>query len=134
MTTKVYTTDMSIKRLNTYRYNTLDMKSTFLTFILLACGFTFAFAQKGDRLKERLRSERAAVYTSVLQLTSDEAQQFWPIFNQFIDDREKVQHELKNLRRDNLSDSEAETQIKKDRKSTRLNSSHLDLSRMPSSA
>jgi hypothetical protein len=102
--------------MNTYhtsRYNTFIMRSTLLTTLLLALCFTFSHAQRGGKVKDRLRSERVAVYTQVLQLTSDEAQQFWPIFNQFIEEREKVQQELKNLKRDNLSDAEAEAQIKK---------------------
>jgi hypothetical protein len=89
------------------------MRSAFLAIIFLAFGFTFATAQNGQRIKDKLRSERAAVYTEVLQLTPEEAQQFWPVFNQFINEREKVQQELKNLKRDNLSDAEAEAQIKK---------------------
>jgi hypothetical protein len=99
--------------INTNRNNTLNMRSAFLAIIFLAFGFTFATAQNGQRIKDKLRSERAAVYTEVLQLTPEEAQQFWPVFNQFINEREKVQQELKNLKRDNLSDAEAEAQIKK---------------------
>jgi hypothetical protein len=107
------TINMNTTGVNTNRYNTLNMRSAFLAIIFLAFGFTFATAQNGQRIKGKLRSERAAVYTDVLQLTPEEAQQFWPVFNQFIDEREKVQQELKSLKRDNLSDAEAEAQIKK---------------------
>lgn len=88
------------------------MRSIFLVLYLIA-GLNVAQAQKGDRIRDRIRLERTEVYNRVLDLTPTEAQQFWPIFNQFIDEREKVQQELKGLRRDNLSDSEAETQLKK---------------------
>lgn len=97
--------------LNKY-YISFAMRSIFLILCLIA-GFNVASAQKGDRVRERIRLERTEVYNRVLDLTPAEAQQFWPIFNQFIDEREKVQQELKNLRRDNLSDAEAEAQLKK---------------------
>lgn len=97
--------------LNKYHIS-MAMRSIFLVLCLFA-GFNVASAQKGDRVRDRIRLERTEVYNRVLDLTPTEAQQFWPIFNQFIDEREKVQQELKNLRRDNLSDAEAEAQLKK---------------------
>ncbi len=73
-----------------------------------------AFAQPDpERREERIRAFRAAIFTEELQLTSKEAEQFWPIYNEFLDNREKLveqYHPAKPL--DNLSDAEVEVQIK----------------------
>ncbi len=89
------------------------MRKLLLTTLFLAVALTTALAQPAERLKDRVRSQRIAIYTEVLSLTSEEAEGFWPIYNQFLEDREKVQDELKGIRRDNLNDSEAEAQVKK---------------------
>jgi hypothetical protein len=38
--------------------------------------------EKGDRIKERIRAERVAFLTERLELTPDQAQKFWPIYNE----------------------------------------------------
>lgn len=69
-----------------------------------------AKAKAGDRI----RAYRVAVYTEVLQLTSEEAQGFWPIFNEYTDNREKMQQQTKpNREIDTMSDAEVEEYVKK---------------------
>jgi hypothetical protein len=90
------------------------MRNLALIALLLGVFQQFSAAQpNGDRIRERIRAQRVAIYTDVLKLTPEEAQSFWPIYNQFLDEREKIQDEFKNVRRDNLNDAEAEAQIKK---------------------
>jgi hypothetical protein len=89
------------------------MRKFLLAALFLGVALTTAMAQNGERLKERIRAQRVAIFTDVLSLTSEEATGFWPVYNQFLEDREKVQDELKDIRRDNLNDSEAEAQVKK---------------------
>ena len=73
-------------------------------------------AKKGDR-KEKIEAMKVAYITDKLDLTPKEAQQFWPVFNEFDD-------KLKDLRQgrkkdtkdgmdnlDQLSDKEVETLI-----------------------
>ena len=73
-------------------------------------------ANKGDR-KEKIEAMKVAYITDKLDLTPKEAQQFWPVFNEFDD-------KLKDLRQgrkkdtkdgmdnlDQLSDKEVETLI-----------------------
>ena len=74
----------------------------------------FILAQQGgEKLRERIRAQRVAIYTDVLKLSSQEAEGFWPIYNQFLEDKESINKEQKAIRRDNLSDAEAESQVKK---------------------
>lgn len=89
------------------------MRNLFLAVLLLAGIQTLSFGQDGARIRERIRAERVAVFTDVLKLNAEEAQTFWPVYNAFLDDRDKIQDELKSIRRDNLSDAEAEAQVKK---------------------
>lgn len=77
-----------------------------------------AFAQKPDRpnkeLREKIEAQRVSFLTSKLQLTTDEAQKFWPIYNAH-------QKEMKTLRKtyrpkkgrnlDEMSDAEIETML-----------------------
>lgn len=89
------------------------MRNLFLAAILLAGIQTLSIGQDGARIRERIRAERVAVFTDVLKLNAEEAQVFWPVYNAFLDDRDKIQDEIKGIRRDNLSDAEAEAQVKK---------------------
>lgn len=89
------------------------MRNLFLAVLLLAGIQTLTLGQDGARIRERIRAERVAVFTDVLKLNAEEAQAFWPVYNAFLDDRDKIQDELKSIRRDNLSDAEAEAQVKK---------------------
>lgn len=75
----------------------------------------------------RLAAFRAEVFTRVLQLSPEEAQQFWPIYNEFSDKREQIQQDLKPDKRfDLLSDAELEEQI---RRHFDLKQRELDLER-----
>ncbi len=89
------------------------MRKLLLTAFLLGFVSSLALAQGGERLKERIRAQRVAIFTDVLKLSSQEAEGFWPVYNDFLEAREKIQDEMKAIRRDNLSDAEAEAQIKK---------------------
>lgn len=54
------------------------MALTFVTFAMVA------LAQDG-RLQDRIEAQRIAFITEQLQLTPQEAQQFWPVYNEYRD-------------------------------------------------
>lgn len=89
------------------------MKNLILSLLLIGFLPAIVQAQPGEKLRERIRVQRVAIYTEVLKLTPEEAQTFWPIYNKYLDDREDIQDQLKKIRTDNLSDAEAEEQVKK---------------------
>ena len=63
---------------------------------------------------DRIRAYRVAVYTDVLQLSPEEAQNFWPIFNEYTANREKLQQQNKTDRQlDVMTDAEAEDYVRK---------------------
>lgn len=67
-----------------------------------------------EKREARLAAFRAEVFTRVLNLTPEEAQNFWPVYNEFTDKREQAQQELKPAKQlDQMSDAEVEEQIKR---------------------
>lgn len=88
----------------------------FLLTALVAIAFgTIAQAQPDPEKREaRLAAFRAEVFTRVLNLTPEEAQGFWPLYNEFADKREQAQQELRPAKQlDQMSDPEVEDQIKR---------------------
>lgn len=85
----------------------------FITLIISGFYTTVGAQQDADRRNERVQSIRIAIFTEVLQLTPDEAQGFWPIYNEYLDKREALVQQYKPGKQlDAMSDAEVEDQIK----------------------
>ena len=92
------------------------MMKRFFLIVLVACLWqAVAWAQADpDEIRDRVNANRVAVYTNVLRLTSEEAQGFWPIFNEYQENKEKVQQQMKPSKQvDVMSDAEVEEYVKK---------------------
>lgn len=82
------------------------------TLILLLLVTTLSFGQRGNR--EKIKSLKVAFITEKLELSSKEAQQFWPVYNKFEEEREilrrKERIEIREKIKDvsTLSETEAE--------------------------
>ncbi|WP_420574029.1 sensor of ECF-type sigma factor [Kordia sp.] len=83
------------------------------TTILFVCfGIFLSFGQKRES-KEKIKKLKIAYFTEHLNLTAEEAQQFWPIYNAFDDKNHdlrvkgfsKIKREVKNM--DSMSEAEA---------------------------
>jgi hypothetical protein len=72
-----------------------------------------AFAQQNrDRVKDRVQAQRIAFITQRLNLTSEEAQQFWPIYNEYAGKLQQIRANSKPDKPiDDLSDADAEKLI-----------------------
>lgn len=93
------------------------MKKYTLTILLsLILGATFA-QRGGERYDpEKLKAAKVAFITTRLNLNSDQAEKFWPVFNEFSDKRESMIRQMADLNNRNdqpLSDAEAKTRIQK---------------------
>ena len=92
-----------------------------------------SFAQRGDKMKERIKAQKIAFISDKLQLTSDEAQQFWPIYNAFEAKVESVKSEVlrpmkQEMRSGNVSDKRAEEILEKLLKAeTEMHNAKLEL-------
>lgn len=58
--------------------------------ILLLAGAATASAQKCPADHEAIMAEKIAYFTKELQLTPEEAQQFWPVYNQLWDKKKEL--------------------------------------------
>ena len=91
------------------------MKRHFFTVILiLLCGASLWAQPDPDKRDERLQAYRVAIFTEVLRLTPEEAQGFWPVYNEYLDNRDRMQEDMKSKKQlDAMSDSEVEDQVKR---------------------
>lgn len=88
-----------------------------LTLLLLFGLFSFSvLAQRGTRPdREQLEAARIAFITTRLDLTPEQAQKFWPIFNEFKNERNDMLREISKLSDDenNLSEDQAKQNLQK---------------------
>jgi hypothetical protein len=81
------------------------MKKYLLLFLLIFGSFSFAIAQnKNGQRNEKIQDLKIAFITQKLQLTSSEAEKFWPVYNHY-------QNEIRQLRV-NRSDDALENEQK----------------------
>lgn len=84
--------------------------------IIVLSGLVFFLAQissaqgeAGGKMYEKIESFRVAFLTEKLALTSEEAQKFWPVFNQYRDARKKIKDSDGSKKRvEDMTDAEAE--------------------------
>ena len=81
---------------------------------IILCAASLWAQPDPDQRDERLKAYRIAIFTEVLNLSADEAQAFWPIYNDYQDKRDRMQDELKpKSKMDLMSDAEVEDMIKR---------------------
>ena len=77
-----------------------------LTILLLSLA-TLASAQDMEKRVERIKALRVAFFSDKLDLTTEEAQKFWPVFNQYDEKHSGLQRQKRQLmfklRRENTS-------------------------------
>jgi hypothetical protein len=90
------------------------MKKLMLIAMIATASWNCALAQGHPEKREaHLAAFRAEIFTRVLRLTPEEAQGFWPAYNEYLDRRNQIQQEYKpNKQEDQMSDAEVEAQIK----------------------
>ena len=89
--------------------NNLTMKKLILGLCFFCFGTISLFAQPGDRANAKIEAQKVAYITNRLDLTTDEASKFWPIYNQFQKDKRAINKKYKNKQRlENMSDSDLE--------------------------
>ena len=76
----------------------MKTKKILIVLVMLMAGVTLP-AQNRPRA-ERIEAQRVAFITGKLQLTPEEAQNFWPVYNEYRRKRMKIEQEKTNLMRD----------------------------------
>jgi hypothetical protein len=93
------------------------MKKIAIIFIVLASSYSSLLAQRpGDQQydKEKLEAARVAFITNRLDLKADQAEKFWPIFNQYNEDRGELMNKISAINRSSsqdISDAKAREMI-----------------------
>ncbi|HSD14249.1 MAG TPA: hypothetical protein VLB74_06350 [Flavobacterium sp.] len=85
-----------------------------IVFLLIS---TFSFAQPNDEKREQIKQLKVAFITTELNLSKEEAEKFWPIYNTFEEKQFEMRHEkMRNLKKrmdgesvDKMSEKEAAT-------------------------
>ena len=113
---------MRFKALN----NKIMRKLTVLILVILT--ISTGYAQKsGSNAKNKLEAARIALITERLELTPAEAQEFWPIYNEYAEQRRSIQQGYREARKgydmQNLSEEQGKQlmQIGMDTKQKVLN-------------
>lgn len=90
-------------------------KNYLLALILTLCFGSSVFAQRTPVDQEKLQAARIAFITSRIDLKPEQAEKFWPIFNQYNDEREKTMRQISGLGRDteSVTEEEAKSRIQK---------------------
>jgi hypothetical protein len=93
------------------------MKNLLLGTILLlaAVALNAQPEQMRGRMQEKIEAYKIAFFTEKLQLTPDESKNFWPVYNQFENEREalKNRYNLEGRRIELMSDREVEDFVMK---------------------
>lgn len=72
------------------------MKILFLGMLMLICTITHAQDRRHDnKTSERLKSQKIAFITSNLDLSVEEAEKFWPIYNMYQDKQDALRKETR---------------------------------------
>lgn len=77
-----------------------------------------SFAQDGGKMKERIKAQKVAFITDKLNLTAEEAQKFWPIYNSHEETIDNIKSgDLRDvkmkMRKGDVSDDEADKLLEK---------------------
>lgn len=83
--------------------------------LLLSILSVYAVAQPSPEAREKIKAHKIAFLTQRLDLTPEEAQQFWPVYNEFDKKMEALREANKDLvhgaRDEELSEAEAEKRV-----------------------
>lgn len=92
------------------------MNKLYLIVVILLLGIGWdAFGQRPSLDPEKLQAARIAFITTRIDLKPEQAEKFWPIFNQYHEDREKTMRQLSDLGKgmETVSEEEAKSRIQK---------------------
>jgi len=87
-----------------------------------------ARAQRPEEKAEKIQAAKVAYITSKLNLTTTQAQTFWPVYNEFEGGKKKIRFQMKGLQKEGKQGQLNDEQIKANvRKRLALRQEELDL-------
>lgn len=79
------------------------MKTT-IKIVLFLFVTTFTFGQTPQEKKDKIKALKVAYITEKLDLTTEEAQKFWPVYNAFDEKEFELRHSMKKEKFKKLND------------------------------
>ena len=71
-------------------------------------------SERMEQRRDRMKALKIAFITDELELTADESQQFWPIYNAYQDNLQALRNESKpQIKIEEMTDAEAKAQIQR---------------------
>jgi hypothetical protein len=102
-----------------------------LILTLLFCNLSInGLAQRGkkEERNERVQAAKVSFITTKLDLNTTQAQQFWPMYNEYEAEKKKIRKQMRQLKVDNILSDGTEDQLKADiKKMFALRQEELDL-------
>jgi hypothetical protein len=92
------------------------MKNVFTLLIFLTiCNISFGQNTKRNRqaIEEKMKAMRVGYITNALELTSEESQKFWPIYNQYQIEKSNLLKETISIKESISSDADGSTFMNK---------------------
>jgi hypothetical protein len=87
-------------------------KILFVLFCLTSVVGVFAQPKNNGRVKERVDAQRVGFITQRLNLTPEESQAFWPVYNQYTEKLQQIRNSVKPEQSlDDMSDADTEKLI-----------------------
>lgn len=106
------------------------MKNIFLYILLSISSLSFAQRPGGNPPGgERIRAMKVGMITNELKLNESQAEKFWPIYNNYSDEKNEIHHQIRRLTKrpdENLSNSEI---IKRQDKILELQQEELNITK-----
>jgi Spy/CpxP family protein refolding chaperone len=89
-------------------------KFMLLVFVTMSLCATGQNNRMNEKRKEKLEAQRVAFITQKLDLTPEESQKFWGIYNEHMNKEQELKRAMRDLREDipSMSESEADQAIK----------------------
>ena len=86
----------------------MKIKNILLMLLFLSSFSFYAQNEKNDEKREKIKAFKVSFLTTELELTTIEAQKFWPIYNAFDDKQYELRHDkmksyLRKLKGDNIN-------------------------------
>lgn len=75
----------------------IDMKNWIMVWLMMGITLT-TFGQRGSNIdREKLDAARVGFITNRLSITPEQAEKFWPLFNEHEEDRMSMMREMRNI-------------------------------------
>ena len=84
---------------------------------ILLLFFSFNFYAQGDKMKEKkeqIKALKVAFLTTELDLTTSEAEKFWPLYNAFDDKQFELRHKKMKAFKDKMDDDDLDKMTEKE--------------------